>query len=65
MATTTFLRGLGGAIGAAALGAIFAARTGGGAAIPDAVQTVFLVAAPLAGIGLLLALAMPRTTMTA
>jgi EmrB/QacA subfamily drug resistance transporter len=62
MATTTFLRGLGGAIGAAALGAIFAARTDGGAAIPDAVQTVFLIAAPLAAIGLLIVLALPETT---
>jgi MFS family permease len=62
MATTTFLRGLGGAIGAAALGAIFAARTGGGAAVPDAVQTVFLIAAPLAAIGLLIVLALPETT---
>lgn len=62
MATTTFLRGLGGAIGAAALGAIFAARTDGGAAIPDAVQSVFLVAAPVAAIALLVVLALPETT---
>jgi EmrB/QacA subfamily drug resistance transporter len=60
MATTTFLRGLGGAIGAAALGAIFAARTGAGVGVVDAVQTVFLVAAPLAAIGLLIVLALPE-----
>jgi predicted MFS family arabinose efflux permease len=62
MSTTTFLRGLGGAIGAAALGAIFAARIDGGAGLPDAVQTVFLVAAPLAAIALLVALALPEAT---
>ena len=66
MGTTTFLRGLGGAVGAAALGAIFAARVGTGAAsradVVDAVQTVFLVAAPLAAIALLIVLALPDTT---
>jgi EmrB/QacA subfamily drug resistance transporter len=62
MSTTTFLRGLGGAIGAAALGAIFAARIDGGAALPDAVQTVFLIAAPLAAIALLVTLALPDST---
>ena len=66
MGTTTFLRGLGGAIGAAALGAIFAARVGTGPAdradVIDAVQTVFLVAAPLAAIALLIVLALPETT---
>jgi len=66
MGTTTFLRGLGGAVGAAALGAIFAARVGTGAASPavvaDAVQTVFLVAAPLAAIALSIVLALPETT---
>jgi EmrB/QacA subfamily drug resistance transporter len=61
MATTTFLRGLGGAIGAAALGAIFAARIDSGAALPDAVQTVFLIAAPLAAIAVLIALALPES----
>ena len=66
MGTTTFLRGLGGAIGAAALGAVFAARVGTGpverADVIDAVQTVFLVAAPLAAIALLVVLALPETT---
>ncbi len=70
MATTSFFRGLGGAVGAATLGAIFAARagdistttagTGGvGALDPasrseviDAVQTVFIVAAPIAALAL-------------
>ena len=62
MATTTFFRGLGGAIGAAALGAVFAARAGTGAspqAVIDGVQAVFMVAAPLAAIGLLIALFLP------
>jgi EmrB/QacA subfamily drug resistance transporter len=62
MATTTFLRGLGGAIGAAALGAIFAARTAAGVDLADAVQTVFLIAAPLAAVGLLVVLALPEST---
>src|SRR5262249_55890040 len=61
MATTTFFRGLGGALGAAALGAVFAARAGlgpdrlgaralGGARadVIHGVQTVFLVAAAVA-----------------
>ena len=63
MATTTFFRGLGGAIGAAALGAVFAAKAGSAAspeAVIDGVQAVFLVAAPLAAIGLLIALFLPE-----
>jgi EmrB/QacA subfamily drug resistance transporter len=71
MATTSFFRGLGGAVGAAVLGAIFAARAGGsdlagegvghlGAAaradVIDGVQTVFIVAAPIAAIALALVL---------
>jgi len=65
-ATTAFFRGLGGAVGAAVLGAVFAARAGsraseatvqglGGALrsdIIDAVQAVFLAASPLCGAGL-------------
>ena len=53
-------------MGAAVLGAVFAARagttaSGQGAGVPrpevvDAVQTVFLVAAPLAALGLLVVL---------
>jgi predicted MFS family arabinose efflux permease len=68
MATTNFFRGLGGAVGAAVLGAVFAARVGttagglsmlGGAArsdIIDGVQSVFLVAAPVAAIALVITL---------
>jgi len=69
MATTSFFRGLGGAVGAAVLGAVFAARAGtpgmagadrgiatlgpgARADIIDGVQTVFVVAAPLAALGL-------------
>jgi EmrB/QacA subfamily drug resistance transporter len=74
MAATTFFRGLGGAIGAAVLGAVFAARAGMHAAeggvgalgavaradIVDAVQTVFLVAAPLAAIALVVVMRLPE-----
>jgi EmrB/QacA subfamily drug resistance transporter len=68
MAATTFFRGLGGAIGAAVLGAVFAARAGGagdglrgvqGAAradVIDAVQTVFVVAAPIAALAMVIVL---------
>jgi EmrB/QacA subfamily drug resistance transporter len=70
MATTTFFRGLGGAIGAAVLGAVFTARvgtapTGGGVAalgataraeIIDGVQTVFVVATPIAALALAIVL---------
>lgn len=70
MATTSFFRALGGAVGAAVLGAVFAARvgangSGGGvkalaptarADIIDAVQTVFVVAAPVAALGLVIVL---------
>jgi EmrB/QacA subfamily drug resistance transporter len=70
MATTSFFRALGGAIGAAVLGAVFAARAGtssGGNAlnalgsgarahIIDAVQTVFTIAAPIAAVALLVVL---------
>jgi EmrB/QacA subfamily drug resistance transporter len=67
MATTTFFRGLGGAVGAAVLGAVFAARAGspgsgtgvgalgatGRADLIDGVQTVLLIAAPIAVLALL------------
>ena len=52
MATTTFFRGLGGAIGAAVLGAVFAAH----ASVTGGVQAVFIVAAPIALIALLVVL---------
>jgi EmrB/QacA subfamily drug resistance transporter len=64
MATTNFFRGIGGATGAAVLGAVFVARTGSTgsgvsihalspaaqAHIIDGVQTVFAVAAPIAAL---------------
>ena len=70
MAATSFFRALGGALGAAVLGAVFAARAGSSGAqgtltglgpvgrshIVDAVATVFTVAAPLAGVALLVVL---------
>jgi MFS family permease len=72
-AATGFFRALGGAVGAAALGAVFAANAGlhageGGLALPaaaradviDAVQLVFLAAAPLAALALLAVLALPE-----
>ncbi|HWI22909.1 MAG TPA: MDR family MFS transporter [Baekduia sp.] len=58
MATTTFFRGLGGAIGAAVLGTIFAARAGlspSPEAMVDAAQTVFIVATPLSAIAFVIA----------
>jgi len=70
MAATTFFRGLGGAIGAAVLGAVFAARAGGAgdglrglpaaarADVIDAVQTVFVVAAPIAALAMVVVLAL-------
>ena len=72
MAATTFFRGIGGAAGAAILGAIFTARTGvntttgslghlGAAARADVihgVQAVFLTAAPIAVIALIVVLAL-------
>ena len=76
-ATTGFFRALGGAVGAAVLGAVFAAQAGlrasdGGAAqlgaaardhVVDGVQTVFLVAAPLAALALLIVLALPEAPL--
>jgi EmrB/QacA subfamily drug resistance transporter len=62
MATTSFFRGLGGAVGAAALGAVFASRAGGGAATPagvvDGVRAVFVVAAPVAVVAFFVVLAL-------
>jgi EmrB/QacA subfamily drug resistance transporter len=73
-ATAGFFRAIGGAVGAAVLGAVFAARAGahaseGGHAlrgdIIDGVQTVFLVAAPLAALGLLVVLLLPEVPLQA
>jgi EmrB/QacA subfamily drug resistance transporter len=73
MAATSFFRGLGGAAGAAVLGAVFAGRVGGhpasglsGVARPeviDGVAAVFAVAAPIAGLALLLTLMLPEATL--
>jgi EmrB/QacA subfamily drug resistance transporter len=69
-ATTGFFRALGGAVGAAVLGAVFAARSGAHASdgvthasradVIDGVQAVFLVAAPLAALALLVVLWLPE-----
>src|SRR5262245_5617877 len=59
-AATGFFRALGGAIGAAILGAVFAARVGGGAA-PDvgpAVQAVLIAGAGIAAVALVVVLAL-------
>ncbi|HET8672601.1 MAG TPA: EmrB/QacA family drug resistance transporter, partial [Thermoleophilaceae bacterium] len=76
-AATGFFRALGGAVGAAALGAVFTARAGtsadGGALhalapalrahVADGVQTVFIVAAPLALLALLVVLWLPEAEL--
>jgi EmrB/QacA subfamily drug resistance transporter len=63
-AATGFFRALGGAVGAAVLGAVFVARAGAHpgdvAAITDGVRTVLLVAAPLAALALLAVLRLPE-----
>jgi EmrB/QacA subfamily drug resistance transporter len=58
MATTSFFRALGGAVGAAALGTVFASRLGPGARVDviDAVQVVFLLGAGIAAVALLVVL---------
>ncbi len=58
MATTSFFRGLGGAVGAAVLGAVFAAHAGAGVA--DGAQAVFAVAAPIALLALVAAAFVPE-----
>jgi EmrB/QacA subfamily drug resistance transporter len=73
-ATTGFFRALGGAVGAAVLGAVFAAHAGapgsastlGPAAqadVVDAVRTVFLVAAPIAALALVVVLALKEVPL--
>ena len=74
---TSFFRALGGAVGAAVLGAVFAAQAGTSAgggvlgradpalasAVTDAVQHVFLVAAPIALAGALVVLRLPGAAL--
>jgi MFS family permease len=60
---TSFFRALGGAVGAAVLGAVFTARVGARPSadeIAAGVQTVFVVAAPLAGLALRVVLRLPE-----
>src|SRR5215218_358329 len=78
-ATTGFFRALGGAVGAAVLGAVFAAQAGSlgsetgvhalGAALRsdliEAVQAVFLVAAALAALALIVVLRLPESPLQA
>jgi EmrB/QacA subfamily drug resistance transporter len=71
-AATGFFRALGGAVGAAVLGAVFAARVGAGVAgvqslgaagredVIHGVQAVFAVAAPVAAIALIVVLRLPE-----
>jgi EmrB/QacA subfamily drug resistance transporter len=77
MAVTGFFRGLGGAVGAAILGAVFASAAG--SSVSDAsggglgsvvrgdviagAQAVFLVAAPLAALALLIVLRLPEARL--
>jgi EmrB/QacA subfamily drug resistance transporter len=64
-ATTGFFRALGGSMGAAGLGAVFAAggAKGDPADVAGAVQVVFLTAAPLAAIALLVVLRLPEVPL--
>src|SRR4051794_16304401 len=63
-AATSFFRALGGAIGAAFLGAVFAARVGApGADVAGAARAVFAAAAPLAALGLLAVLWLPEVPL--
>ena len=63
MATTSFFRAIGGAAGAALLGAVFTARIGSQAGVASSVQTVFAVAAPLALLGLAIVLLLPEARL--
>jgi EmrB/QacA subfamily drug resistance transporter len=73
-AATGFFRALGGAVGAAVLGAVFAAHVGAQGAgsesvaaaradVIDGVQAVFLVAAPLAALALLVVALLPEAPL--
>jgi MFS family permease len=75
-ATTGFFRALGGAAGAAVLGAVFAAQAGARASesgqrlgpalradVIDGVQAVFMVAAPLAALALVIVLFLPEAPL--
>jgi MFS family permease len=72
-ATTGFVRALGGAVGAAILGAVFAAHAGVHASgltahalrghVIDGVQAVFLVAAPLALLALVIVALLPEARL--
>ena len=57
-AATSFFRALGGAVGAAFLGAVFAARAG--TDVAGAVRAVFAAAAPLAVLGMLAVARLPE-----
>ena len=73
-ATTGFFRALGGAVGAAVLGAVFAARAGSGGPsgldgalrgeVIDGVQSVFLVAAPIAALALAVVLLLKEVPLS-
>jgi predicted MFS family arabinose efflux permease len=74
-ATTAFFRALGGAMGAAVLGAVFAAQVGGPREqlvhvshatridVIDGVQHVFYIAAPVTAIALLITLLLPEVPL--
>ena len=66
-AATGFFRALGGAVGAAALGAVFTGAVGSGTpspdAVADAVRTVLLCAAPLTAAALVVVARMPEVPL--
>jgi EmrB/QacA subfamily drug resistance transporter len=61
MATTNFFRALGGAVGAAGLGAVFASQGG----VVEGVRLVFAIAAPLALLALALVWRLPEVELEA
>src|SRR5205807_3135747 len=63
-AATSFFRGLGGAVGAALFGAVFAGRVGAGhASVIGGVQAVFMVAAPIAVLALIVVTRLPEVPL--